>query len=171
MPGILLAGNGVQRVRLTTSPASESRLFRKCGSLDASEASGPPWPVTGIGLPYLTMDFTLHTCKINSRDSSVGIATGYTVEVRLLARKRDISPLNNVRTGSGAHPASCPVGPVAFAMQAKQLGLETDHSPPSSVEVETGGAVPPLPICRTALHFTSHPKGVQKGNLQCSLIM
>jgi hypothetical protein len=30
---------------------------------------------------------------------------------------------------------------------AKRPGLEADHLPPSSVEVENSGAIPPLPQC------------------------
>jgi hypothetical protein len=42
-----------------------------------------------------------------------------------------------VQTGSGAHPVSCPMGTGAPFPGAKaRPGRDTDHSPPSSAEVE-----------------------------------
>jgi hypothetical protein len=38
--------------------------------------------------------------------------------------------------GSGAHPASYPVGTSSFTLGVKRPGREADHSPPSSAEVK-----------------------------------
>jgi hypothetical protein len=40
--------------------------------------------------------------------------------------------LHVVQTGSGAHPASYPMGNGAVSPKIKRLGREADHSPPTS---------------------------------------
>jgi hypothetical protein len=70
--------------------------------------------------------------KYGSKDSSVGIATGYGLDDRMIgvrfpAGATNFSLHHRVQTGSGAHPASYP--------GVKWPGREADHSPPSSADV------------------------------------
>jgi hypothetical protein len=50
--------------------------------------------------------------------------------------------LDSIQTSTGAHPTSYTVGMGTLSMGVKWQGYETDHSPPFSVEVKNGGAIP-----------------------------
>jgi hypothetical protein len=47
---------------------------------------------------------------VGNRDSAIGIATGWIATVRFPTGGKDFSFLHSVQTGSGANPASYPVG-------------------------------------------------------------
>jgi hypothetical protein len=53
---------------------------------------------------------------------------------------QDFSLLYSVQTGTGAHPASYPIGNPGV----NRPGCEADHSPPSTAEIKNCGATPPL---------------------------
>jgi hypothetical protein len=76
-----------------------------------------------------------------SRDSSAGIALGYGLEdrgsmVRFPSGAGNFSIHHRVQNGSGAHPASYPMGIRGSFPGVKRPGREADHSPPSSAEVK-----------------------------------
>jgi hypothetical protein len=68
----------------------------------------------------------------------------YNVEDRMIGVQFPAGAVNfslrhRVKTGSGTHPASCPVCvPGALSLGVKRPGREADHSPPSSAEVKEG---------------------------------
>jgi hypothetical protein len=61
------------------------------------------------------------------------LITDWTTGVRSPTEAEDLSSNLCVRTGSGAHPASCTVGTGGKGGP----GRDTDHSPPSSIKVRT----------------------------------
>jgi hypothetical protein len=73
--------------------------------------------------------------------SSVSIVSVYglddrAIEVQSPAEAREFSSNIFVQTGTGAHPASCPVGTGdPFSGGKELLGRDADHSPASSAEV------------------------------------
>jgi hypothetical protein len=76
-----------------------------------------------------------------SRDSSVGIATVYGLDDRMIgirfpAEARNFSLPHHVQTGSGAHSASYPMGTGGSFAGVKRPVREADHLPPYSAEVK-----------------------------------
>jgi hypothetical protein len=77
----------------------------------------------------------------DTRDSSVGIALGYGLDdrgsrFRFPTGAGNFSFHHRVQNGSGAHPASYPMGTRGSFPGNKAAGREADHSPPSSVEIK-----------------------------------
>jgi hypothetical protein len=91
--------------------------------------------------------------KHKSRDSSVGIALGYGLDdrgsrVRFPAGAGNFSLNHRVQNGSGAHPASYPMGIVDSFLGVKRPGREADHSGPSSAEVKNAWSYTSTPPIR-----------------------
>jgi hypothetical protein len=91
----------------------------------------------------LLWEITLILFCWKSRDSSGSIALGYGLDdqgsrVRLPAETGNFSLHHRVHNGSGAHPASYPMGTGdSFSGGGvKWQGCEADHSPPSSAELK-----------------------------------
>jgi hypothetical protein len=75
-----------------------------------------------------------------SRDSAVGIATGYGLDdrgVEFESREgQEFSLLHVVQTGAGAPPISLSNRQRGLSPGVKRQGREADHSPPTSAEVK-----------------------------------
>jgi hypothetical protein len=89
---------------------------------------------------FYSLFLSLYLTKLWSRYSAVGITNDYGLDdrmigVRILVEVRIFSsPF--VQTGSGAHPASCPMGKVALPWGVKWPECEAEHSPPTSAKVK-----------------------------------
>jgi hypothetical protein len=83
--------------------------------------------------------------EIKCRDSSIVIAKDWTAGVRFLAVARKFSVVHVVKTGSGAHPTSYPMGTTNLSPGVKRPERENKLSSPSNAEVKNGGALPLLP--------------------------
>jgi hypothetical protein len=65
------------------------------------------------------------------------LTMNWTTGVRSPTETEDFSSSLCVQTGSGAHPASCPMGTGGpFPGSKARPGCDADHSPPSSAEVK-----------------------------------
>jgi hypothetical protein len=86
--------------------------------------------------------FFQYIYTIKSRGSSGSIVSDYglddrVIKVRSPTEAEDFSSSLCVQTGSGAHPASYPVGIGGpFPGGKARPGRDADHSPPSSAEVK-----------------------------------
>jgi hypothetical protein len=97
------------------------------------------YKVTGNGEKLTIKSFII--CILRSRDSSVDIALGYELDdrgsrVRFPSGAGNFSLHHRVQNGSGAHPASYPMGTRGSFTGGKAAGVEADHSSPSSAEVK-----------------------------------
>jgi len=94
-----------------------------------------------------TIKWFLFSCKPEWRVGGIAsrLRTGRS-GVRMLIGKRGFSLLQNVQTGSGAHPASCSVGTVAVCPEVKRPGREVSDSPRLAIHLRL---LPRLRICGT----------------------
>jgi hypothetical protein len=94
-----------------------------------------------------------HLTKIKSRDSSVGIATGYRLEgrgstFRFPAGAGNFSLHHCVQKGSGTHTALYPMGAGGSFLLVKRPRREADHTPPTIDEVKNAWSyISSSPIC------------------------
>jgi hypothetical protein len=100
---------------------------------------------------------------MRSRGSSGSIVSDYgldhrAIEVRSQSGVEDFSSSRCVQTGSGAHPATYPMGTVGpFPGGKARPGCDADHSPPSTVvvkyELELYLLPPNVPTWRVVGHL------------------
>jgi hypothetical protein len=95
------------------------------------------------------MTVDTHKFGVQSRDSSVGIATGLGLDDRGSIPSRGKIFLISTASRPALGPTQSPIQWIlgAISLGEKRPGSEADYSFPSSVEDKNGGAIPPLLIC------------------------
>jgi hypothetical protein len=92
--------------------------------------------------------FRLKQEEIKSRDSSVGIATGYGLDAwgSILGKNKGfVFSIASIPALRPTYPCIQWV-PGPISPRVKRPKRETDKSSPFSAEVKNGGAIPPLPL-------------------------
>jgi hypothetical protein len=103
---------------------------------------------TGMKTVCGKQQHSLQLQMIRSRDSSVGIVTGYKLDGRgsIPHKGDDFSLHQSVLTGSGAHQCVLSIGyQWLFPREVKRLVHQADHSPLPGAKVNSDGAIPPHP--------------------------
>jgi hypothetical protein len=136
------------------SPGSQARTSRNSHPPEQIHRRGStPWQPSGsrqilleavIRLSHLQTHLNLQCTNCKSHDSSVGIAISYGLDdrgsrVRFPAGAGNFLLHHREQNGSGAHPASYPMGTRALPLEVKRPGREADHL---NLVRE---AIPPLP--------------------------
>jgi hypothetical protein len=112
---------------------------------------------------FIVSAFNFGKYSLLSRGSSGSLVSDYgldgrVIEVRSPTEAEDFSSSPCVRTGSGAHPASCTMGTGGpFPRDKARPGRDADHSSPTSAEVENESELyllsPHAPPWRVAEHL------------------
>jgi hypothetical protein len=108
-------------------------------------------PVNKVNILPLHTSIYIYILGVGIAQTVKRRATSWTAMVRKLTGTRSFF-LNKFQSGSGAHPASYPLGIGAISAGVKRPGREVNHLPLSSAKVKNSGVIPPLPL---PLHMPS----------------
>jgi hypothetical protein len=87
--------------------------------------------------------------------------------VRVPAKARDFSLLQNVKTGSGSHTASCSMGKGVRSWGLKGPGRDVNQAPLSSAQLKCDWSYTSIPLCAfTAWLEKMHPLKVRCQNCE-----